>query len=88
MRIFALVAVALAAVARTPGVDQPIKVEVSLGDVSINKVPQKPYPSVDGIKQVFAVYDSAEMKKHTPEEFYDSTLMAELDKSGFLDNPK
>ena len=40
MRIFALVAVALAAVARTPGVDQPIEVEVSLGDVSINKVPQ------------------------------------------------
>jgi len=54
----------------------------------VTKFKKKPYPSVDGIKQVFAVYDSAEMKKHTPEEFYDSTLMAELDKSGFLDNPK
>ena len=54
----------------------------------VTKFEKKPYPSVDGIKQVFAVYDSAEMKKHTPEEFYDSTLMAELDKSGFLDNPK
>jgi hypothetical protein len=28
------------------------------------------------------------MKKHTPEEFYDSSLVAELDKSGFLANPK
>jgi NitT/TauT family transport system substrate-binding protein len=53
----------------------------------VKKFEKKPYPSVDGIKQVFAVYDSAEMRKHTPEQFYDSTLMAELDKSGFLDNP-
>ena len=54
----------------------------------VNKFEKKPYPSVDGIKQVFAIYDSPEMRKHTPEEFYDSSLMAELDKSGFLDNPK
>jgi ABC-type nitrate/sulfonate/bicarbonate transport system substrate-binding protein len=54
----------------------------------VNKFQKKPYPSVDGIKQVFALYDSPEMRKHTPEEFYDSSLMAELDKSGFLDNPK
>ncbi len=54
----------------------------------VHKFEKKPYPSVDGIKQVFAIYDSPQMKKHTPEEFYDSSLMAELDKSGFLDNPK
>jgi NitT/TauT family transport system substrate-binding protein len=54
----------------------------------VNKFEKKPYPSVDGIKQVFALYDSPEMRKHTPDEFYDSSLMAELDKSGFLDNPK
>jgi ABC-type nitrate/sulfonate/bicarbonate transport system substrate-binding protein len=54
----------------------------------VNKFEKKPYPSVDGVKQVFAVYDSPEMRKHTPEEFYDSSLMAELDKSGFLANPK
>jgi len=54
----------------------------------VNKFEKKPYPSVDGIKQVFALYDSPEMRKHTPEEFYDSSLMAELDQSGFLDNPK
>jgi ABC-type nitrate/sulfonate/bicarbonate transport system substrate-binding protein len=54
----------------------------------VNKFEKKPYPSVDGIKQVLALYDSPKMRSRTPEEFYDSSLMAELDKSGFLDNPK
>ena len=54
----------------------------------VNKFEKKPYPSVEGIKQVLALYDSPEMRKHRPEEFYDSSLVAELDKSGFLDNPK
>jgi NitT/TauT family transport system substrate-binding protein len=54
----------------------------------VHKFEKKPYPSVEGIKQVFALYDSPEMRRHTPEEFYDSSLMAELDKSGLLDNPK
>ena len=54
----------------------------------VNKFEKKPYPSLEGIKQVFALYDSPAMRKHTPEEFYDASLMAELDKSGFLDKPK
>jgi NitT/TauT family transport system substrate-binding protein len=54
----------------------------------VNKFEKKPYPSVEGITQVLALYDSPEMRQHTPAEFYDSTLMAELDKGGFLDNPK
>jgi NitT/TauT family transport system substrate-binding protein len=54
----------------------------------VHKFEKKPYPSVDGIKQVLALYDSPKMRSHTPEEFYDSSLVAELDKSGFLDNPK
>jgi ABC-type nitrate/sulfonate/bicarbonate transport system substrate-binding protein len=54
----------------------------------VNKFEKKPYPSAEGVKRVFAVYDSPEMRKRTPEEFYDSSLVSELDKSGFLDNPK
>jgi ABC-type nitrate/sulfonate/bicarbonate transport system substrate-binding protein len=54
----------------------------------VNKFEKKPYPSVEGIKQVLAVYDSPAMRTHRPEEFYDASLVAELDKSGFLDNPK
>jgi NitT/TauT family transport system substrate-binding protein len=55
---------------------------------AVSKFEKKPYPVVDGVKQVFATYDSPAMKSHTPEEFYDSSLVAELEKSGFLDNPK
>lgn len=54
----------------------------------VNKFEKKPYPSVDGVKEIFAIYDSPEMRKHKPEEFYDSSLVAELDKTGFLANPK
>lgn len=54
----------------------------------VNKFEKKPYPAIDGVKQVLAIYDSPEMRKHKAEEFYDSTLVAQLDKSGFLDNPR
>jgi NitT/TauT family transport system substrate-binding protein len=54
----------------------------------VHKFERKPYPSAEGVKQVLALYDSPEMRKRTPQEFYDSSLVAELDKSGFLDNPK
>jgi hypothetical protein len=53
----------------------------------VKKFESKPYPSVDGIKRVFAIYDSPEMRRRTPEEFYDSSLIAELDKGGFLRSP-
>jgi len=54
----------------------------------VKKFEKKPYPSAEGVKRVFAIYDSPEMRKRTPEEFYDPSLVSELDKSGFLDNPK
>jgi len=31
------------------------------------------------------IYDSNEMRRYTPEDFYDDSLMRELDESGFLD---
>ena len=54
----------------------------------VKKFEKKPYPSIEGVKQVLAIYDSPEMRKHTAAEFYDLSLVAELDKSGFLDHPK
>jgi NitT/TauT family transport system substrate-binding protein len=48
-------------------------------------IPRKPYPNVDGIKLVMKLYDSPEMRKMKPEDFYDDSLMRELDKSGFID---
>ena len=49
------------------------------------ELPQKPYPSVDGIKHTFVLYDSPEMRKYKAEDFYDSSIMTELDGSGFID---
>ena len=48
-------------------------------------IPQKPYPSVEGIKHTFVLYDSPEMRKYKAEDFYDSSIMTELDRSGFID---
>jgi NitT/TauT family transport system substrate-binding protein len=47
--------------------------------------PDKPYPAVDGIRQVMALYTYRELKKHKTEDFYDSSFISELDKSGYLD---
>lgn len=47
--------------------------------------PQKPYPSVDGIKMVMQLFPHRELQRHKPEDFYDASLVAELDKSGFID---
>lgn len=41
----------------------------------------KPYPTIPGIQEVI---DENDIKGHKPEEFADSSLMKELDDSGFL----
>ena len=50
-----------------------------------DEIPRKPYPAIEGIRYTMAIYDSAEMRKHKAEEFYDASFMEELDKSGFID---
>ncbi len=52
----------------------------------VEKIPRKPYPPYDGLKKVMEVYDSHEMRKYTPEHFYDDSFMRELDKSGYIDS--
>jgi ABC-type nitrate/sulfonate/bicarbonate transport system substrate-binding protein len=51
----------------------------------IEEIPRKPYPAVEGIRVTLAFYDSPEMRKYKPEDFYDASFMTELDRSGFLD---
>jgi NitT/TauT family transport system substrate-binding protein len=48
-------------------------------------LPRKPYPAVEGIKKVMEIYNYHEMRKHKPEDFYDSSFIKELDDSGFID---
>ncbi len=45
---------------------------------------QKPFPCYDGIKNTLELYDSNEMRQFSAEEFYDDTLVRELDDSGFI----
>ena len=47
--------------------------------------PNKPYPSVEGIRAMMEVYDSPQMRTRRAEEFYDSSFIEELDRDGTLD---
>jgi NitT/TauT family transport system substrate-binding protein len=51
----------------------------------IANLPRKPYPSVEGIKKVMEIYNSHEMRKYKPEDFYDASFMRALDQSRFID---
>jgi ABC-type nitrate/sulfonate/bicarbonate transport system substrate-binding protein len=52
---------------------------------AVKEFPAKPYPAVDGIKGVMAMYDSPAMRAHRPEDFYDSSFITALDQGGYLD---
>lgn len=49
-------------------------------------IPEKPFPCYDGIDATLELYDSNEMRKHVASDFYDDSLMRELDRSGFIDS--
>lgn len=49
-------------------------------------MPRKPYPCYEGIENTFELYDSNEMRKYSPSDFYDDSFIKALDKSGFIDN--
>ncbi|MDA2933957.1 ABC transporter substrate-binding protein [Acidobacteria bacterium AH-259-D05] len=47
---------------------------------------RKPYPCVEGIKKTMELFDSNEMRRYKQEDFYDDSLMREIDESGFIDS--
>ncbi|OFW28899.1 MAG: hypothetical protein A3J28_10565 [Acidobacteria bacterium RIFCSPLOWO2_12_FULL_60_22] len=49
-------------------------------------LPQKPYPAVAGIKKVMELFNSLEMRRYKPEDFYDDSIVRELDQSGYIDS--
>jgi len=49
-------------------------------------IPQKPYPCYEGTIKAMEVYDSNALRKYQPEDFYDDSLIRELDESGFIDD--
>jgi hypothetical protein len=48
-------------------------------------MPRKPYPCVEGITKTMELFDSNEMRKYKPEDFYDDSMLREIDASGFID---
>jgi ABC-type nitrate/sulfonate/bicarbonate transport system substrate-binding protein len=48
-------------------------------------IPKTPYPCYDGLRRTAEFYDSAAMRRTTPEDFFDDSIMRELDQSGFID---
>jgi hypothetical protein len=50
-------------------------------------VPRKPYPSLKGIKALIdlAAADKPELKNVSPERFVNTTILREVDASGFID---
>lgn len=49
-------------------------------------IPRIPYPCYEGIRRTMEVYDSHAMRAHVPEDFYDDTILRELEESGFVDS--
>ena len=49
-------------------------------------MPKKPYPCYEGTENTLRMYDSLEMRKYEPGDFYDDSFVRELDESGFLDS--
>ena len=75
-------AAAFAALAKWYGISDRGQQEAVYRQVA--DLPQKPYPAVEGIKRTMQVYDGHEMRRHKPEDFYDASFVAELDKSGAI----
>ena len=66
------------------GITDPEKLELMYAGGT--EMPRKPYPAVEGIKKTMEIYDSNEMRKYKPEDFYDDSFVRELDESGFIDS--
>jgi ABC-type nitrate/sulfonate/bicarbonate transport system substrate-binding protein len=74
---------AFAAMAKWYGITDPRAQEQVYAQAT--QLPRKPYPSVEGIKAMMSVYNYREMQVHVPEDFYDASFVADLDKSGYID---
>jgi NitT/TauT family transport system substrate-binding protein len=74
--------VASAALVKWFNISDPAAQERLLRDVAA--APRAPYPAVAGIRTIMQAYNHAEMNRHRPEDFYDASLVAELDRNGFI----
>ncbi len=52
----------------------------------VEGIVEKPYPTVEGIRNTMEVYNFREMQQHQVEDFYDASIVTEIDESGFIDD--
>ena len=76
-------AVAVASLAKWYNITDPDQQERIYRQIA--DLPKKPYPAVDGIKEVMSIYRYREMQIHPPEYYYDDSFVRELDRSGYID---
>src|SRR5581483_5089814 len=75
---------AFASMTKLYGITDPEKLEAVYAEAS--KLPSKPYPSIEGLKIMQSIYTWRELTIRKPEDFTDSSFIAELDKSGYIDS--
>jgi NitT/TauT family transport system substrate-binding protein len=75
---------AFAAMAKWYGITQPDRQAAIHAQAAL--LPSKPYPSVEGIRTMMRIYANREMRRHSPEDFYDASFMTDLDRSGHIDS--
>jgi NitT/TauT family transport system substrate-binding protein len=66
------------------GIKDPEKLEAVYSEAKL--LPSKPYPSIEGLKIMQSIYDWREMTIRAPSDFADSSFVADLDKSGYIDS--
>lgn len=49
-------------------------------------IPRKPYPCYEGLQRTVDLYDSNAMRQLSPANFYNDSLIRELDESGFIND--
>jgi NitT/TauT family transport system substrate-binding protein len=74
---------ALSSMKKWYGITDPQRLEAIYAEEAA--LPRKPYPSIEGLRNMQSIYDWREMEIRKPEDFVDSTFISDLDKSGFID---
>jgi ABC-type nitrate/sulfonate/bicarbonate transport system substrate-binding protein len=75
---------ALASMRKWYGINDEAMLEVVYSEAA--DLPRKPYPSIEGLKNMQSVYKWREMAKYKPEDFIDASFVTEFDKSGYIDS--
>ena len=74
---------AFASMTKWYGITDPEKLEAVYAEAKL--LPSKPYPSIEGLKTMQSIYNWREMEIRKPEDFADSSFIADLDKNGTID---